>query len=130
MKKFDLYLASAMLLFALAWFFINSIFSSKGEKVLIFKDNAIIDTISLSDEGIHSINDGDNILMTFEIKDSSVNVISADCPDKLCVHQKAISNNSEMIVCLPNKIVLEIDEDASSEPGQNTEENNYDAITK
>ena len=130
MKKFDLYLASAMLLFALAWFFINSIFSSKGEKVLIFKDNAIIDTISLSDEGIHSINDGDNILMTFEIKDSSVNVISADCPDKLCVHQKAISNNSEMIVCLPNKIVLEIDEDASSDPGQNTEENNYDAITK
>lgn len=126
MKKFDLYLASAMLLFALAWFFINSIFSSKGEKVLIFKDNAIIDTISLSDEGIHSINDGDNILMIFEIKDSSVNVISADCPDKLCVHQKAISNNSEMIVCLPNKIVLEI----SSEPGQNTEENNYDAITK
>lgn len=130
MKKFDLYLASAMLLFALAWFFINSIFSSKGEKVLIFKDNAIIDTISLSDEGIHSINDGDNILMTFEIKDSSVNVISADCPDKLCVHQKAISNNSEMIVCLPNKIVLEIDEDASSDPDQNTEENNYDAITK
>ena len=119
-----------MLLFALAWFFINSIFSSKGEKVLIFKDNAIIDTISLSDEGIHSINDGDNILMTFEIKDSSVNVISADCPDKLCVHQKAISNNSEMIVCLPNKIVLEIDEDASSDPDQNTEENNYDAITK
>lgn len=130
MKKFDLYLASAMLLFALAWFFINSIFSSKGEKVLIFKDNAIIDTISLSDEGIHSINDGNNILMTFEIKDSSVNVISADCPDKLCVHQKAISNNSEMIVCLPNKIVLEIDEDASSDPDQNTEENNYDAITK
>ncbi|MFR5116202.1 MAG: NusG domain II-containing protein [Eubacterium sp.] len=31
-------------------------------------------------------------------------MISADCPDKLCVNQHAISSNGETIVCLPNKV--------------------------
>ena len=35
-------------------------------------------------------------------------MISADCPDKLCVHQHAISANGETIVCLPNKVVAEV----------------------
>ncbi|KAI4447103.1 hypothetical protein C823_001622 [Eubacterium plexicaudatum ASF492] len=37
-------------------------------------------------------------------------MIWADCPDQLCVHQKAISGQGETIVCLPNKIVVEIAE--------------------
>ena len=32
----------------------------------------------------------------------------ADCPDKLCVHQKAISAENESIVCLPNRVVVTV----------------------
>ena len=40
-------------------------------------------------------------------------MISADCPDKLCVNQHAISSNGETIVCLPNKVVVEVEDGES-----------------
>lgn len=33
----------------------------------------------------------------------------ADCPDKYCVEHRAISQNGEAIICLPHKIVVEVD---------------------
>ena len=30
----------------------------------------------------------------------------ADCPDLLCVHQRALDRKNETIVCLPNKVVI------------------------
>lgn len=43
-----------------------------------------------------------------EIDDGRVRVIEADCPDKLDVKQGYISKVGEVIVCLPNKLVIEI----------------------
>ena len=42
------------------------------------------------------------------IKDGKADVTEADCPDQICVNQKAISKEHETIVCLPNKVVVEI----------------------
>lgn len=55
------------------------------------------------------------------IKDGEADMTEADCPDKLCVHQKAISKNQETIVCLPNKVVVEI---------TGSEESGFDTIAK
>ena len=33
---------------------------------------------------------------------------NADCPDKICVNHQSISKARETIVCLPNKVVVEI----------------------
>lgn len=43
-----------------------------------------------------------------EIGDKKVRVIEADCPDQLDVKQGYISRPGEVIVCLPNKLVIEI----------------------
>lgn len=43
-----------------------------------------------------------------EIGDGKVRVIEADCPDKLDVKQGYIERPGEVIVCLPNKLVIEI----------------------
>jgi len=43
-----------------------------------------------------------------EIGDEKVRVIEADCPDKLDVKQGYISRVGEVIVCLPNRLVIEI----------------------
>jgi len=43
-----------------------------------------------------------------EIGDGRVRVIEADCPDKLDVKQGYISKTGEVIVCLPNRLVIEI----------------------
>ena len=58
------------------------------------------------------INQGTNIL---EIKDGEANMTEADCPDKLCVHQRAISKYHESIICLPNKVVVEVTEGGERE---------------
>lgn len=42
-----------------------------------------------------------------EIKDGQVKMIQADCPDGLCLRQRAIGPNGGVIVCLPNKVVIE-----------------------
>lgn len=43
-----------------------------------------------------------------EIGDEEVRVIDASCPDKLDVLQGSISKIGETIVCLPNRMVVEI----------------------
>ncbi|NLL81500.1 MAG: NusG domain II-containing protein [Tissierellia bacterium] len=43
-----------------------------------------------------------------EIGDEKVRVIEADCPDKIDVKQGYISNIGETIVCLPNRLIIEI----------------------
>ena len=48
-------------------------------------------------------------------KDGTADITEADCPDKLCVHQRAISKTKETIVCLPNKVVVEVTGSEESE---------------
>ena len=55
------------------------------------------------------------------IRDGMADMTEADCPDQLCVHQKAISINNETIVCLPNRVVVQI---------TGGEEGAYDSIAK
>ncbi len=68
-------------------------------KKVIFDKNIIGKTIPIKTEF------GYNLI---EIGDEKVRVIEADCPDKLDVKQGYISKVGEVIVCLPNKLVIEI----------------------
>ena len=49
------------------------------------------------------------------ISEDSVKMESASCPDGLCVHQGAISDGLLPIVCLPNKVQIQIVEDNHEE---------------
>lgn len=62
--------------------------------------------------GIYPLNQN----RTIEIKDTNICIIQdgkvtmkeANCPDHLCMSQRAIDSRGGTIVCLPNKVVLEI----------------------
>ena len=43
-----------------------------------------------------------------EVRDGGVYMTEADCPDKYCVSQGRISEIGQVIVCLPNKVIVEI----------------------
>ena len=43
-----------------------------------------------------------------EIGDERVRVIEADCPDQIDVEQGWISRKGETLICLPNKLVVEL----------------------
>lgn len=42
------------------------------------------------------------------IKDDTIKMIDADCPDSLCIYQGKISRVGQSLVCLPNKVMIEI----------------------
>lgn len=50
----------------------------------------------------------DGHLNKIVIKDNKIKMIDADCPDLLCVYQGEISKVGESLVCLPNKVMVEI----------------------
>lgn len=63
---------------------------------------------SLTEDSVHEIKT-DAGTNTIVIKDGTVFVSSATCPDGICVAHRAISSTSESIICLPNKLVVTID---------------------
>jgi hypothetical protein len=48
---------------------------------------------------------GENVI---KISKGFVQILEADCPDKICVKDGSISKPGQSLVCLPNKVVVEI----------------------
>lgn len=88
-------------------FFAGHLFTSQKSAgvVEIQIDGKVVETLDLQKERAFKINGGTN---TVQIENGKVKMAAANCPDQICVHQKAISRNGESIICLPNKIVLKI----------------------
>lgn len=81
----------------------------KGASVVITREGEVYGTYSLSQPQTVKIKNSKgkttNVLV---ICDEKADMKEADCPDKLCVHQKAISAENESIVCLPNRVVVTV----------------------
>jgi hypothetical protein len=54
---------------------------------------------------------GSNIV---EVNNGKVRILDADCPDKICILDGSISKPGDILVCLPHKVVIQIN-------GQNEE---------
>ena len=80
-------------------------------------------TYSLGKDQTISINDTN----VCEIKDGKAHMISATCPDHLCMKQREIDEKGGTIVCLPNKVVIEGSKSADST--DSSDELSIDAVT-
>ena len=85
--------------------------------MIVKREGEIEGIYSLSEDREVEINGGTNLL---QIKNGEASMVQADCPDQLCVHQKPVSLNHESIICLPNKVVVEVESGANRE---------FDAVT-
>jgi len=43
-----------------------------------------------------------------EVRPGSIRILSASCPDQICVRQGFISNSRLPITCLPNRLVIQL----------------------
>lgn len=106
-----IFLGTLLLVVLIVWFAAK--ISSRTESdtagnVEITVDGEVYGTYPLrTDAEIPIVIDGvtTNLLV---IRDGKADMTDADCPDKLCVHQRAISKTNETIVCLPNKVVAAV----------------------
>ena len=53
---------------------------------------------------------------TLVIKSGTAYISEANCPDKQCMKQGKISRAGEMLVCLPNRVVVKIVDSKKDEP--------------
>lgn len=104
MKKGDILIVLSVLALALAIFVISIFSGTKGDNVKITKDNEVIHTVPLGEDTVFDLET--NII---KIEKGSVWVESATCKNQVCVNHKPISKKGEVIACLPNKVIIEIE---------------------
>lgn len=106
-KKADIALFFIILIFGLAisWLSLNS--NADGDKVVVSVANKVY--------GIYDINEDQTIKVPQEghqnnitIKDGVVSMTYSDCKNQVCVETHSISQTKDSIVCLPNKVMVEI----------------------
>lgn len=88
---------------ALLLFLISGLFSVDGETVVISVDGVQNAEYPLSEN--RRIELSGNMIL---IENQMVIMEKASCPDKICVDHMAISKSGQSIVCLPNRVVVEI----------------------
>lgn len=67
-----------------------------------------IDLTSLTGPVTFTVEGEDGLWNTITAEPGRIRVESAACPDQVCVHQGWISDSTVPIVCLPNRLVIEL----------------------
>lgn len=103
MKKNDIILCGIIFVFAAALILIFYLSKTDGDTVIVKENNQITAQYPLSVD--RAVNLSHN---TFTIKDGKVYMSFSDCKNQICVKTGKISKRGECIVCLPNRVILEI----------------------
>ena len=107
-KRNEFILVGVIILLCVGIFAYQKLTQKEGSKVVITVNGEVYDTLELQEDTVYTIRGKDGSYNTFQIKDGYADMIDASCPDKLCVKQADIQYNHQTIVCLPNKVVLEV----------------------
>lgn len=118
LRKNDIYLILFIACTAAAIFIFNKSINKNeltdNARVRIIVDKKEYALYRLDENTTVEINTayGYNLLI---IEDGYAYISKADCPDGICMSHKKISKANETIVCLPHKLVIEINNGVSSE---------------
>ena len=104
MKKSDIILFFSVVLVGLAIFAINKLTAVTGDTVIVTLNGEIFGEYPLYKDAKINVNDTN----TIKIENGYVYMENASCPDHLCVHQGKAKDSSKKIVCLPNKVTVEV----------------------
>lgn len=120
MKKKDWIFTGVICLAAgMLWVAFHFFIPGDFHVVRIVVDGETFGVYSLDENRTISIGQG-NICV---IENGRAEMTEADCPDQLCVRQKAIDASGGTIICLPNRVVIEAETDSGA-----SDENQMDAV--
>lgn len=120
-KKSDIVLIIFLCIFAFSFIFIFDFSKKNGTKVIVNVDGKIYKTLPIDNNtDLNILSKDGKVINVLKINNNKVNMEYATCKDGLCLKQGEIHNTNETIVCLPNKVVVEI----------NNDENLFDAVVK
>lgn len=116
MKRRDVELIVSVLAAALILFGLRALlFSGEGAYVQVQVDGEETARYPLAEDVSVEITGHGGFRNVLVISHGIADMTEADCPDKLCVEQAAISKNGQSIICLPHKLVVSVVGGAQSE---------------
>lgn len=77
-----------------------------GETAVVSRDGSVIAEIPLNVSGEYIFPEVPD--MVFTAGDGTVSVTESNCGDKTCMRTGKISHRGEAVICVPNKIIVEI----------------------
>lgn len=116
MTLWDKILIISLIIISIAWLGLTVLFySGEGNKIIeieVYGD--LVERLSLTEdaENIYSFQFGENTGY-IEVKDGAVRMLEMDkeiCPDSICSNTGWIKKEYETIVCMPNRIIVNIKE--------------------
>ena len=107
-NKFDIILVIIIICISGIFILINKLNSKQGKYALVYYDNKLIKKIDLSINKTYNVK-GYNGSVRIVVKNNKIKVAKEKSPLHLCSKRGYISKSYESIICLPNKIVIEID---------------------
>lgn len=78
-----------------------------GASVSVAIDGETVMTLPLDEDTTVELGSGDHT-NTLVIENGEAYVSAASCPDHICMQEGRIRYDGEMIVCLPNKLVVTV----------------------
>lgn len=111
----DIILIAALLTLILLSALAVLLFRTEGDTVIVSVDGNNYGEYPLNTDAEIEIKnvDGYNVLV---IKDGEAYVRDASCPDGICSSHRPIRFNGQSIICLPNKVVIEIRSQDQKQP--------------
>lgn len=123
MKKNDILLVMVLLIAALTAFAAISLYSkfnTREAEAVVYVKGEEQGRYPLSQDTVAEITLENGSYNILQIREGKADITEASCPDKICVRHRPISKKGETLVCLPNQVVVEI---------ENGEESEIDAAT-
>ena len=104
--RMDLLLIAALLLLTAVLYLAFGRTKDTGAEVVVRVEGEVTARYPLSRNGEYALNYGSNILV---VEDGCAWIREADCPDQICVLLGKINQSGQIIVCLPNRLIVSIE---------------------
>ncbi len=106
--KGDIFIVGLILLLAITIFIVMLPKTYENNYLEIYLDGELLYRIELTEETKEVITIDSSVQNTISIDGTQVSIIDATCYDHICETTGCISKAGEVIVCMPNKLLLKI----------------------
>ncbi|HHZ03135.1 MAG TPA: NusG domain II-containing protein [Tissierellia bacterium] len=111
-NKYDIGLIIAIVIINVffIWYSGRSAVKLNDKVAYIYSDNQLVKEYVLTDDvkDEYTVKTETGGYNTLHIEDGQIWIHDASCPDKVCIYQGKISRDGEIIVCLPNRMLIKI----------------------
>ena len=108
-RKRDILLIAALLATSLAAFVLLRLFAVSGGEAVVYVNGVEAGRFPLNTDAVMIFAGYDGGTNTVKIEGGAVAVVSADCPDRLCVRTRAARYDGESIICLPHRLTVKVE---------------------